>query len=180
MKKKAGLMILIILISLFLKAQNNTDRLAGYKNDGQHLQTTLRGWHDIHYNGRLKNFNISFSFLIYFQIDTTGHLININFNEEDEVPAVVRDYAVTLLQTTNGFWKPQIRNCRLVTSDTITCKFFFAKKQSQGDWVINKEEQLENERKLDPERPDLRRTSSKTLNFKSYLDNHCWVVLGYN
>lgn len=173
--------ILLILSFQLASGQSNTDRLASYKNDGQHLQTSVKGWHTQYYKGQLNGLNISYSLLVFFQIDTTGHLVGINFNPEDDVPAIVRDYAVTLLKTTDGYWKPQVRNCRQVLSDTITCKFFFAKKQTLEELLANKDEKKENEIILDYTNPNpqRRKFSSKTLDFKSYLDNHCWVVIGY-
>jgi|GEM_PF-4242299 len=173
-------LIPLILSFHFAVGQSNTDRLASYKNNGQHLQTSIRGWHDFNYKGQLDGVKkISYSFLVLFQIDTTGHIINIRFNKEDDVPDVVRNYALTLLKTTDGDWKPQVHNCRQLLSDTITCKFFFAKKQAPEELLNNKDQKAGNERMLDYTNANAPKISLKTLDFNSQLDNHCWVVIGY-
>jgi hypothetical protein len=172
--------LFLLLASVQSHSQNNTDRLASYKNDGQHLQTSVKGWHDMHYKGELKEVKkITYTFLVMFQIDTTGHLINISFNKEDDMPEAVKNYALTLLKTTDGQWKSQVRSCRQVLSDTITCKFSFAKKQTPEELLKNKDQHEENARMLDYTSADHPSISTKTLDFKSYLDNHCWVVIGY-
>jgi len=45
------------------------------------------------------------------------------------VPKIVVDYGYKLLNTTNGHWKPEVRNCHLVISDTIICQFEIRRKK---------------------------------------------------
>jgi len=131
---KYTLCFLFVVISLNGFAQSATDRLAGYKYYGQYIQPPVRASHASHYNDELLGLKEDYTFHILFQIDTAGKIINLHSKHQPKVPQVVIDYAYALIKTTNGQWKPEVKNCRIVVSDTITCQFHVVKKKTFEDF----------------------------------------------
>jgi len=156
---------LIFLTSVFCsKAQQNTDRVTTYKNYGQYIQVPLRASHNFNYKNELAGLKEDYVFWLYFQIDTTGKIINLRDKHKANVPQLVVDYAYNLINRTSGQWNPEIKNCRVVVSDTITCQVEIIKNRNFGDFPDKPLEMIDQDYIIDTE--DRKNICSLVLGYK--------------
>lgn len=132
--------LFFLLVTFQVSGQNKTDRLASYKNYGQYIQAPLNGSHGYNYKDEFAGLKDDYILWFYFQIDTTGKIINLHEKHKPNVPKLVVDYVYKLINITNGQWTPEVKNHRLVISDTITCQVHIIKRKTLDDF---KDEKLE-------------------------------------
>jgi hypothetical protein len=136
--------ILVVFISHHAIGQISIDRVASFENYGQYIQPIINQIHDNNYKKEFAELKDNYVFWVYFQIDTTGSVINLHNKQKLKVPAIVVDYVYKLINKTSGKWSPEVKNCRLSVSDTIVCQFAMVKRKSRFD-ILNLEMELLNE-----------------------------------
>lgn len=127
-------LICILIPAICFSQRSAIDRNASYKHYGQYLQAELQLTHQLQYKGEFDSLKGNYTFLVTFNVDTPGNVINFSFDEKVPTPAVVKNYSKNLIMSTSGKWLPQIKNCRVVESELLTCQVHIIKKV-----IINKE-----------------------------------------
>ena len=153
--------------------KNTTDRKASFENYGQYLYSHLQLAHETFYKGEFDTLKKNYLFLVSFNIDTNGKIINYNIDEETIIPLVVKNYTKKIIYLTSGRWLPEVKDCKEVISDTITCKISIREKA-----VIS----WENLKKVESENPiDLQKDFKLTraMKFKENEPNHSYLFLTY-
>jgi|GEM_PF-3265987 len=116
-----------------ITGQKSTDRLATYENHGQYIRLIMDRLHMSIYKKEFAGLQEDYVFWIYFQIDTTGKVVNLRAKHKPGVPDIVIEYGYKLLKKTDGQWNPEVKNCQQVLSDTIICQFEITKKNRPKD-----------------------------------------------
>jgi hypothetical protein len=161
--------VFVSLYSYTFSQKNTTDRTANLMQYGQYIQAVLQGNHEAHYKAEFDTLSKwQYSFLVSFNIDTAGKLINLKMDEETFIPNIIKAYTQRLFYSTSGHWYPEIKNCLTILSSTITCHVSIVKKFTSSEERMRQFAKDENELKL-----------TRASIFNSNEPNHCSVILTY-
>ncbi len=120
-----------MIIKTQVAGQNKIGRSAGFKDYGQYLQPYIGISHNADYKSQFTDYCEDYLIIMKFNIDTTGNIINAK-SISDRVPESVLKYIVDLFNKTDRQWQPQIKDCKEIVSDTITCFFYLTNKNSNS------------------------------------------------
>jgi hypothetical protein len=169
MKKLILFPIALLLTTKFCYSQDTSlNRVASFKNYGQHIQFYLKTQHELIYKGELDTIKEQFIFMVSFKIDVNGKVVEYKSDLQDDIPMVVVNYIKKVIYSTSGSWHPEIKNCRIVKSDKILCRVNIYPK----NFFINKLK-ADYELKLE----DLKVFKVPILNFNE--PNRCYLDLNY-
>ncbi len=133
MKKILTFLFITFFVSCCCIAQSNVHLPASFKNLNQSFRLSCEDYHGVNYKGELNEYKKDFQVVISFCVDPSGIIINLNIENADSIPKLVKEYASKVVFSTNGKWNPEIQNCKRVLSDTIHCLILFRSKKIT-DW----------------------------------------------
>ena len=108
--------------------QNSINREASLLQFGQHFQTYFEQAFKSQYNKSFSSYEEDYRIETAFIIDTFGSPKNIQIdtlNSSHELNEAI----FRMINGTQGFWNPKVKNCQKVDSDTINCVFIFLSQQ---------------------------------------------------
>lgn len=125
---------LLIFLGLFVftthaySQLNLLDRSTSLMNYGQYIHPYIKLKHESNYKGELDSLKKDYLFLISFNVDTFGILVNYKIKSDEKIPELVKSYIQKLIYTTSGSWLPEIKNNKLVLSSNIICQVSLSRK----------------------------------------------------
>ena len=169
MKKIFLIPISLLFICKFCYSQDSSlNRVASFKNYGQHIYFYLKPQHESIYKGELDTLKEQNFFLISFKIDIYGNVVEYETDKKYNIPEVVINYIKKIIYLTSGNWKPEISNCSIVQSEKILCEIALTPKSFFSDKLNGKKEL-----KLE----DLKVKDIPQLNLND--PNRCFLFLNY-